>query len=374
MIKAVLKYFLPPQWLRFISLTKANKSKPVIFSRSKLTDSSTKSFPNTFVLAVGPSFNENLPTAMTVARLGYCHAFESLGMPYKIVDIQNIDSELGEIENPLVMYMAEDIFYLKKSNITDLKQYRSVVWVPPNFNGSDIFFKKNNLSPYYWMLPKSSYGKIVDLEPQFFITGTVPSGLEYFEKWKSYAPVKSYPLACDTSIYNKFNATHHKFLENIELIFIGGYWKSKGENIDRYLRQFEESLVIYGYSQWPYKNYRGLLPQDGSEAALYRQAKVSPVINEPTVKLLHGQINERVFKIFGSGGCPVVDDVPWYRELYGENELLIASGPNDFREIVRSLLENEDLNMQFRQSGLEATLSRHTYEHRVRQLLLDINK
>ena len=125
---------------------------------------------------------------------------------------------------------------------------------------------------------------------------------------------------------------------------------------------------MFGYSKWPYSGYSGKLDAD-LEPALYRQAKVSPVINEPTVKLMKGQINERVFKVFGSGGVAITDDVPVYRELYGEGELLISSNPSHFSKLVRDLLNDRDMNLEYRKRGLAATLSRHTYIHRAKEML-----
>ncbi len=88
---------------------------------------------------------------------------------------------------------------------------------------------------------------------------------------------------------------------------------------------------------------------------------------------MRGQINERVFKVLGSGGCPIVDAVPSYRELYYDNELLIADNVNHFHELVKELLNNEELNNYYREVGKTATLARHTYEHRARKIMEDYN-
>ena len=105
------------------------------------------------------------------------------------------------------------------------------------------------------------------------------------------------------------------------------------------------------------------------EASFYHQARVCPVINEPTVALLKGQINERVFKVLGSRGCPVVDAVPAYRELFSEDELLVSDGPEHFADLVECLLKDEEMNYAYRKKGHKATLERHTYEHRAVTLM-----
>jgi spore maturation protein CgeB len=115
-----------------------------------------------------------------------------------------------------------------------------------------------------------------------------------------------------------------------------------------------------------------MLPRD-AEASLYRQAKVCPVINEFTVELMRGQINERVFKVLGSMGCPVVDAVSTYRELYSEDELLVSKGSKDFVELVNLLLKDNEMNQSYREKGYQATLNRHTYEHRALDYLSYLN-
>lgn len=317
----------------------------------------------TFVMVVGPAFDQNRPDAMMTCRMGYCHAFESLGIPYILADINQLDELSAQLPSPFFMYFAGDLAFLSKRKIRKLRDYPSAVWAYPWFENSSKFFFEHALDGHIWTLPKSSIEKVLELNPRFCFTATTPSGLNFFENWeKQGIPVKSFPLACDTKVYNDENLSSADF-KHVSLAFVGGYWHSKGRQIDQYLRPFERQLEIYGYSKWPYSGYKGKLPRD-AEASLYRQAKVCPVVNEPTVALMKGQINERVFKVFGSRGCPVVDAVPAYRELYSEDELLISESPKHFAELVEVLLKDDDLNHSYRQKGRIATLAKHTYEHR----------
>jgi hypothetical protein len=317
----------------------------------------------TFIMVVGSAFDQNRSDAMMTCRMGYCHAFESMGIPYILADINHLEKLAVDLPSPFFMYFAGDLAFLPKRKIRKLRDYPSAVWAYPWFDNSDKFFSEHGLDANIWTLPKSSIEKVLELNPRFCFTATTPSGLNFFENWeKKGLPVKSFPLACDTKIYTENNINNFDF-RHVSLAFVGGYWQSKGKQIDEYLRPFESRLEIYGYSKWPYSGYKGILPRD-AEASLYRQAKVCPVINEPTVALLKGQINERVFKVFGSMGCPVVDAVPAYRELYSEDELLISESPKHFIELVELLLKDNDLNQSYREKGRKATLARHTYKHR----------
>lgn len=366
-MKSFIKSILPSGVREQISTFKQSFRSANITHPTGLLDPSQGE--KTFVMVVGPAFDQNRPDAMMTCRMGYCHAFESMGIPYILADVNHLEDLTKELPAPFFMYFAGDLAYLSKSKLRYLRDYPSAVWAYPWFDGSEQFFSKYSLDAHIWTLPKSTIEKILELNPRFCFTATTPSGLNFFENWdKNGIPVKSFPLACDTKIYNDANTSIVDF-KNVQLAFVGGYWQSKGVQIDEYLRPFESQLEVYGYSKWPYSGYRGKLPSN-AEASLYKQAKISPVVNEPTVALMKGQINERVFKVFGSGGCPIVDAVPAYRELYTEEELLISENPNHFAELVQMMLKDDGLNQAYREKGRIATLAKHTYQHRANDLML----
>ena len=174
------------------------------------------------------------------------------------------------------------------------------------------------------------------------------------------------PFAWDTLLYPS-DAPRRPEFDGVELAFVGGYWPSKGRQIDRYLRPLEDDLVVYGYSRWPYRGYRGGLPLE-HEASLYRHALVSPAINEPSVALLHGQINERVFKVLGCNGVTVVDAIPAYRDFFTPDELPIPESAEEFLDRVRLLQQDDSERERWRERGHKAVAERHTYVHRAREL------
>lgn len=322
----------------------------------------------TFVVAVGPYFDQNRPDAMMTCRMGYCYAFEELGIPYLIADINELDKVLPSLTNPFCMILGADYQFMSKDIITFIKKYPKVAWVDPWFKGSDEFFQSHGLDAHIWTWSNKHRRRILDSEPSFVFTATAEPGLRFFEEWeKKGARLLSLPLACDTTLYNH-SAPHREEFEGVRMAYVGGYWKSKGKQIDKYLRPFEDDLVIYGYSKWPYRGYRGQLSRE-AEPSLYRQALICPTTNEPTVRLLHGQINERVFKVLGSGGMTVVDAVPAYRELFAEGELIVPEDEHEFYDVVIELLVNDGLREQYRRRGYEAVAFRHTYVHRAKVIL-----
>lgn len=327
--------------------------------------------PVTFVVVVGPHFDQNVPNALMTCRIGYCRAFEKLGIPYVIVDVNELSDLLPSLVNPFYMVLGDDYRFMKDDVIRVLRKYPHFVWCNPWFKESDKFFQNHDLNPSIWSWSKEHRRKILTSEPKFLFTATVEGGLSFFDEWERHGlKVVSLPLACDTTLY-KPSAPHLKEFEGISLAFVGGYWKSKGQQIDRYLRSFEDELVIYGYNEWPYRGYRRKLSRE-SEPSLYRQARVCPTINEPTVRLLHGQINERVFKILGSRGVTVVDAVPAYRELFGEDELPLPRDEHEFADIIREMLNNEHMRSKYGTAGFTAVISRHTYVHRAKKVLHEL--
>lgn len=322
------------------------------------------------VFVVGPTFDQEVPTAMMTCRMGYAHAFETLGIPYLFVDQQDLLKILPHLHEPFCMVNGSDYLYMEQPTLKVLKRHPHCVWVDPWFHDSDRFFAVHDLDARIWAWSGEHRRKILETEPRFVHTATVATGLHFFSEWHNQGlKVISLPLACDTFLYQPEGNYVHRF-NGVKLAFVGGYWESKGKQIDRYLRPFEDDLVVYGYSKWPYRGYRGLLPV-ADEPALYRQATVAPVINEPSVAILHGQINERIFKVLGSGGYPLVDAVPAYRELFSEAELPIPEDADHFRQMLHEILDNGASREQCALAR-QAVLEQHTYQHRALQVLSEM--
>ena len=325
----------------------------------------------TAVMIVGPTFDQNVPDAMMTCRMGYCNAFEASGIPYLIIDVKDIEAVLPTFNKPFCMIFGSDYPFMGQRQIEFLKKYPKCVWVDPWFEGSDKFFELHKLDASIWTWSNNHRQRILDSEPSFVFTATVEPGLKFFEKWEvAGVKVISLPLACDTTLYN-LDSPHREEFDGIRLAFVGGYWQSKGKQLDKYLKPLEKDLVIYGYNQWPYQGYKGKLSRE-AEPSLYRQASISPAVNEPTVKLLYGQINERVFKVLGAGGMTIVDAIPAYRELFSDEELLVPKNEKEFREIIYELLDNNSLREEYRRRGYDAIVARHTYVHRVKVILNEL--
>jgi hypothetical protein len=322
--------------------------------------------PTTFVVICGPGFDQTVPTAGATCRLGWAAGFEQLGIPYLLLSVKDVAPRLPELPNPICWISGADYQYLDTSGLEALRRLPHVVWVDTWFPGEDTFREK-------YALPRNTLTdavrkKILSSAAAFLFTISPERSFEFYRGWTNAgARLVSLPLACDSHRYQPDPPFRAEFA-GIDIAFVGGYWPYKARQFDRYLRPIQERLTVFGYSRWPYAGYGGSLPNE-QEASLYNQARISPSINEPHVELMGVDLNERVFKVLGSGGVSVTDAVPAYREWFTEDELLIPRSVEEFHEFVDMLERDPDMRQKFARRGAQAIQDRHTYLHRARSVL-----
>lgn len=322
--------------------------------------------PVTLVVAVGPGFDQRRPDAATTCRLGMARAFEQLGIPYMFLSTFDLALQLPEIDHPVIWMSGADYGSLDNANLAALRDRMHFVWVNTWFKDSARFCQERDIPDNSW--PERTNLKVLSAGPSFVYTISPECSLEYYACWRDCgARLISLPLACDTSVYRPDTPDYPEYAGLI-MAFVGGYWRYKARQFDRYLRPYQDQLKIYGYSAWPYAGYGGQL--DASrEASLYRQARLAPTINEPHVETMGVDLNERVFKVLGSGGMTITDAVAAYRAWFSEEELLVPDSVNQFHEMAREVLVDDDLNWRYRQAGYQAVSHRHTYVQRARCIL-----
>ena len=323
----------------------------------------------TFLVVAGPSYSQLEPRANESILKGYCNAFEEQGVPYLITDFLDLEAALERCRRPFGLVLAHDLqhSWVNESTLRALRRFPWAAWATPWFNDESSFYRSHGMSAGTWRWTRNHRERTLACEPQMIFTGATPNGLDFFKCWADHGiPTHSMPFAFDPKAYPTAHPGDPVF-EGIELVAVGNYWASKAQQIDPYLRPWEDRLAIYGRTPWPYRGYRGPL-DDASEAPLFRQARVCPTINEPTVRLLHGQINERVFKILGSGGLSIVDAIPAYRELFTADELFVPKDLSEFHEFIDLVLNDEVERLRWVDAGHRAIMDRHCYLHRAAEL------
>ena len=318
----------------------------------------------TFVMVVRGGFDVNKPNANYMIRRGFCNGFEGLGIAYRIISVWELGKQLKAIKKPIVFLSFYDYFDMDQPTRMQLRDIPHAVWIHPD---NDVLSKVyNGFGFEYQKIDDKAYSLVLDSHPSFVFTPSPESAFDVFSKWtETGAKLVSVPLACDTTKY--FPKEKESKYSEAEMAFVGGYWEKKAFQFDKYLKPFEDRLKVFGYTHWPYSGYSGLLPE-GEESILYQNSTVSPAISEPHAEFT-GDIVERVFKIMGSGGLAVTDVIPYYKDLFKPDELLMPSTVAEYKEMVEECLTNEDFNSRYRTAGLKAIFENHTYIHRAQTIL-----
>ena len=320
--------------------------------------------PHTFLIVCRQGFDINVPNANSTYRLGLARGFAQIGVRYQLVSVFELARVLPESRRPIVLLSASDYEDLSSEARRLLRQHPHFIWVFPWFDRLEEVYAQHKLPDP--RLSRSVTKRILESGASFVYAPVPPSCLAYYEAWQKHGQrLESVLQACDTDRY--YPAPADRRYSDVRMTFVGGYWAYKSIQFEKYLRPYEDELTIYGYAKWPYRGYKGLLP-DNDEKVLYQNARLCPALSEPHAEVM-GDIVERVYKIMGSGGVPITDAVPFYREVFAEDELLVPADLAEYRELVRQALTDDAFNRRFRDRGFQAIQKRHTYAHRARQIM-----
>jgi hypothetical protein len=350
--------------VRWLRRRRAARREPVFMKPRGRLD--PEAGPNTFVMVCGRGFDQRRPNAATMMRQGWCHGFERIGVPYVFASALDLPRVLASVPGPMCWISGSDFRSLDAAALRSLRACRHAVLVTISFDGDERYFREHGLPSQAWSPHLRRC--ILSTEPRFLFTMSHSSRFEYYAGWlNAGARLVSLPLACDTHVYAPAPVAVPEFT-GIDVAFVGGYWNYKARQLDRYLQPLADRLHVFGYTPWPYGEFGGELPA-AQEPALYAQARLCPVINEPHVALMGVDINERVFKVLGSGGLALTDATPGYRAWFSADELLVPESVDDFRALAQAALSDPDAMQHRRQRGLQAVLDRHTYAHRALEFM-----
>ena len=320
--------------------------------------------PHTLLIVCREGFDINIPNANSTYRLGLARGFAQIGIRYQLVSVFELARVLEETPQPIVLLSASDYGDLTAEARKQLRNHPHFVWVFPWFDRLEEVYAQHKLPDP--RLSASVTKRILESGASFVYAPVPPSCLAYYEAWqKNGQRLVSVLQACDTTRY--YPQPADKRYSEVKMTFVGGYWAYKNIQFEKYLKPYEDILTIYGYAKWPYRGYKGLLPDD-DEKILYQNARLCPALSEPHAEVM-GDIVERVYKIMGSGGVAITDVIPFYREVFAADEVLVPTSLSEYHELVRHALTDDGFNRRFRERGLRAINERHTYAHRARQIM-----
>lgn len=329
---------------------------------------------STFVMVCRAGFNANQLGSNGSIRLGFCHGFAQTGIRYQLMSVFDIARQLPKVRNPFVFLSVYDYIDLSSASLRTLKKFPHFVWVNPWLPDLDSLLSERGL-PVSGVagldVPPQVAARVLASNVDFVFAPVPPSCLRFYSMWREKGcRVESVPLACDTERYYP-NPSDDRFSE-VEMAFVGLYRGYKDIQYEKYLRPYEAILRVYGFGpKWPYKGYAGPIAHE-DEKILYQNSRVCPALDEPHAELT-GDIVERPFKVLGSGGLAVTDVVPVYRELFEPEELLVSGSVQEYHDMVKRALTDDDFNQSYRRKGYDAIVKRHSYAHRAMAILKLLN-
>jgi hypothetical protein len=207
-------------------------------------------------------------------------------------------------------------------------------------------------------------------QPDFLYCYAIEQDIKHiWNKWEDkVGPVVAMPTAGDAVIHKPV-MKDHRF--TCQLGFIGGRWKYKALNIDKYLVPAinEHDSKIYGWGGWKNNSkYQGPINDDDVNK-LFSSAKVCPSIVEPHTSRYGIDIPERMFKIPLAGGFTILDPCEGIERYISSDIFPIAKNPNDYRKLITYYINHDEERERLQKQQNLVTLQNHTYFSRIQGFL-----
>ena len=162
------------------------------------------------------------------------------------------------------------------------------------------------------------------------------------------------------------------FLES-DMAFIGGYWKYKGRNLNKYVFPLcypvgKYNIKIFGNQIWPVPQYMGAI-DNSLVNTVFCSAKICPNISEPHANKFGFEVNERIFKLSACKCFCLSDHIASLTEdIFVNGEMPTVKSPEEFHEKIDLYLNNPDLRADHAQRCYDTVMGSHTYCHRFANL------
>ena len=114
--------------------------------------------------------------------------------------------------------------------------------------------------------------------------------------------------------------------------------------------------------------YCGMLPPQKNRD-VYKSSLVNMSIAEPHARRFHFDLVERPYAVLGGGNFCVSDYSDSLKDVFDEDELILAKTPKEFQDAVKHYIRYPDERLPFMERGKKTIINGHTYFHRFSQLL-----
>lgn len=187
---------------------------------------------------------------------------------------------------------------------------------------------------------------------------------------KIMVPVKPLLQCTDEQVMTYSDSSSLKY----ELLFIGN---SRGvfRKIIRDLLPTEHKLTVYGRAWDKY------IPSKYIAGTYYDNAKIGQAYHDAAIVLNDhwddmkemGIISNRLFDALAAEGFVISDDIPEIKEVF-DGAVVTYSNREDLKNKIDFYLKHPDERRQLALHGQIIVLNNHTFEKRVKQILVDIEQ
>jgi len=325
----------------------------------------------------------------TIAH-GYKHAFLDLGHDFRFLTPDDDQESLLLKFKPDIFFTGVGPMTFKYLDLELLKRAKK--------NGTKVFV---NTPFWHSPLSKSRINEVPSLSEIKDWVSLISSGAfgdVYYniceqgdERMKGFEATTGYKhhtllLAADKTLI--FPEYDDQFRAAVS--YVGTYLPDKKAFIEEYVLPLKKKydLKLYGQDWSQLDRHLGFLQKVGQylnipglrslqkpklqledERRIYSSSSVLINIHEEYQKK-YGDINERTFKVLCSGGLLVSDNVPTLSKYFTVGkELVIAQSRDDWFEKIEYYVAHPSEGKKIGQAGRKKVLSKHTYHHRVEQIL-----
>ncbi len=223
--------------------------------------------------------------------------------------------------------------------------------------GYKILYMQNSFPKPNWPGTVGVFEQIKNRYDEFIFTS---DGLQKACKQNNSLVLQ---FATDLDLFNK---KEYNSIYDHNLCYVGNP-KSKIVT-DRYLMAAKDmGLVIYGNQLgWNNENCKGKI-SIADEAVAYSSSKIC--LNAHLEEHLeYGTYNFRIFNVLACGGF-VMSDYSEKLEKEFKECIVFSDGNEDLRKKVKYYLDNQNETVKFRENGFSLIKEKHTFKHRMNDLI-----
>jgi spore maturation protein CgeB len=237
---------------------------------------------------------------------------------------------------------------------------------PPRFQDRHLNSLKKNASYY----------------DHVFVTGS--EGVDFFKNTVNCLHLL--PFACDPDYHKPMKITNSvKDRYSYDVCFVGSGW----EELYPYRIKLLEGLTDFKLGVWgpgwetlssmsPLKKFiNGAHLKTAEWVKLFSTSKIvfHSHFQDPLNLMPNYQVNPRVFEALACGSFLLVDDQKDISCFFKNGEhLVIYKDMNDLRARVAYYLNNDDERKRIADCGRKEVLKKHTYKHRVKDIINTVTK